>query len=86
MEEFLRYVDKSSFLRSLVSEIVVDDAGELTIFPEVGDVVIEFGKPIRIKEKFDNLELFYHNVLNKVGWKKYKSISLKYREQIVAEK
>jgi cell division protein FtsQ len=86
LEEFLHYVDKSSFLRSLVSEIVVDEDGELTIYPEVGDVVIEFGKPNRIKEKFDNLELFYHEVLNKVGWKKYKSISLKYRGQIVAEK
>lgn len=86
LEEFLHYVDRSKFLRSLVSEVVIDDKGELTIYPEVGDVVIEFGKPIRIAEKFENLQMFNHEVLNKVGWKKYKAISLKYRDQIVARK
>lgn len=86
LEDFLRFVDRSEFLRSQISEIVVDGKGELMIYPEVGDVVIEFGKPVRIAEKFDNLDLFYRKVLNKVGWEKYEGISLKYRNQIVARK
>ena len=86
LEEFIRYVDRSEFLRSQISEIAMNGVGELTLYPEVGDLVIEFGKPVRIAEKFDNLNLFYKRVLNKVGWKKYKGISLKYRNQIVARK
>jgi cell division protein FtsQ len=86
LQEFLEYVDRSQFLRSLISEVVVDPRGELTIYPEIGDLVIEFGPPVRIQEKFNNLLLFYRRVLNKVGWKKYRGISLKYRDQIVARK
>ncbi|MEM0999351.1 MAG: hypothetical protein AAGN35_20000 [Bacteroidota bacterium] len=86
LEEMLRYVDQSRFLRSLVSEIVVGAEGELTIYPEIGDVIVEFGQPKRIAEKFEKLQLFYHKVLNKVGWQKYRAISLKYRDQVVARK
>jgi cell division protein FtsQ len=86
LKSFLGYVDKSEFLRSQISELVVRKDGELVIYPEVGDVVIEFGQPVNIADKFQNLELFYHRVLNHVGWSKYKSISLKYTDQIVARK
>ncbi|MEM7036992.1 MAG: hypothetical protein AAF570_08440 [Bacteroidota bacterium] len=86
LEPILRHIDGSEFLRSQVSEIQVNKNGELVIYPEVGDCVIEFGKPHRIEEKFDNLELFYHEVLNNIGWEKYHSISLKFRDQVVARK
>ncbi|MFM2374987.1 MAG: hypothetical protein RLZZ165_83 [Bacteroidota bacterium] len=86
LREFLRYVDQSTFLRSQISEVVVKPNGELVIYPEVGDVVIEFGKPREIAEKFANLDLFYHKVLNRVGWRKYKRISLEFKGQIVARR
>lgn len=86
MEEFLRYVDKSKFLRSQVSEIAVKKDGDLVLYPEVGDLVVEFGQPQRIREKFDYLELFYEKVMNKIGWEKYKSVNLKYEGQIVAKR
>lgn len=84
LREFLEFVDRSEFLRSQISEVLVKPNGELYIYPEVGDVAIEFGKPIDIKEKFSNMELFFRKVLNHVGWRKYKSISLKYKNQVVA--
>lgn len=86
LREFLDYVDHSEFLRSQISEVVVRKNGELVIYPEVGDVVIEFGKPEEIVDKFANMELFYRKVLNRVGWRKYKSISLKYKDQVVAKR
>lgn len=86
LREFLEYVDGDEFLRSQVSEVVLEEDGDLIIYPEVGDVIIEFGKPVRITDKFDNMELFYDKVLNKIGWDKYRQISLKYRGQVVAER
>jgi cell division protein FtsQ len=86
LREFLDFVDRSEFLRSQISEVVVRDNGELVIYPEVGDVVIEFGPPVNIADKFSHMELFYEKVLNHVGWRKYKSISLKYKNQIVAKR
>lgn len=84
LHKFLDYVDRRDYLRSQISEIVVKPNGELLILPEVGDVSIEFGLPDLLEEKFRNMELFYKKVLNHVGWRKYKSISLKYKNQVVA--
>ncbi len=86
LHEFLNYVDRSEFLRSQISEVVRAPNGELLILPEVGDVSIEFGLPEELEEKFENMELFYKKVLNHVGWRKYKSISLKYKNQVVARR
>lgn len=80
------FIDSDEFLRAQVSEIVVDENGELTIYPEVGNIPIEFGQATDLVMKFNNLTLFYKKVLNKVGWKKYKRICLKYKGQVVAEK
>ena len=85
LQEFLEYVYADDFLRSQISEVVVDDKGELTLYSEVGDLVIEFGEAERIADKFDNMKLFFDKVLNQVGWDQYKKISLKYRGQVVAK-
>lgn len=86
IRKFLEYIDGDRFLRSQVSEVLWEEDGDLVIYPEVGDVRIEFGRPVRIEEKFSNMKLFYEKVLNKVGWDKYRQISLKYRGQVVAER
>lgn len=86
LEEFLKYVDQSEFLRSQISEVVVRDNGDLVIYPEVGNVIVEFGPPTDVAQKFSNMELFYQRVLNRVGWRKYRSISLKYKDQVVAKR
>jgi cell division protein FtsQ len=83
---FLRFIHESEFLRSQISEIVVDDLRELTLYPEVGSAAIEFGRPVRIAEKFGDLEFFYRRVLNYVGWESYQTICLKYKDQIVAKR
>lgn len=85
LQEFLEYVEGDDFLRSQISEVVVDDQGELTLYSEVGDLVIRFGLPERIESKFDNMKLFFDKVLNQVGWDQYGEISLKYRGQVVAQ-
>ncbi len=84
MQKFLKHIGEDDFLRSQISEVVRDDLGELTLYSEVGDLVIKFGKPVRITEKFDNMKLFLDKVLNQVGWDKYREISVKYRGQVIA--
>ena len=86
MRDFLSFVDRSELLRSQVSEILVKPNGDLVIYPEMGDVIIEFGKPDDMEKKFTNMEIFYRRVLNYSGWGKYKSISLKYKNQVVARR
>lgn len=51
-----------------------------------GDYYIEFGELENIEDKFENLKLFYDQYLGKVGLDYYKSINLKFNNQIVATK
>lgn len=52
----------------------------------VDDFVLEIGSLDDLEEKLKNLKAFYAQYLNQVGLEKYKKISLKYKNQIVATK
>ncbi len=82
----MRYIQQNEFWNAQISEIVVKQSGELVLYPQIGDLHVDFGQPVRIADKFENLRLFYHQVIKKVGWRKYKSVSLAYRDQVVAKK
>ena len=62
------------------------DNGQMEMFPRVGNHVISFGQPKDMKKKMERLRTFYTEVLNKVGWNKYKRIDLQYSNQIVCVK
>jgi len=57
----------------------------ITIFPQVGDERIEFGKPDDVQEKFRKLMIFYKEILPRMGWNKYDRVNLEYEGQIVTE-
>ena len=82
----LRYIRGDEFLNGFISDIAGKQDGELILYPQLGNMTIEFGHPIRIEEKFNNLRRFMDQVVPKVGWKKYRKISLEYRGQVVATK
>lgn len=86
LRELLLHIEGDEFLRAQISEVVVGENGEVTLFPEVGDMSIEFGKPDQVKEKFEKLILFYQQVTGKTGWNHYRAVSLKYKNQVVAKK
>ena len=82
----LKYIQHNKFWNAQVSEIAIKTSGEMIIYPQVGDMTIDFGYPDRIAEKFDNALVFYKQVVPKVGWDKYKSLNVKVNGQVVAKK
>ncbi len=82
----LKFIENDPFWNAQVSEVVVQQSGALLIYPQIGDIYMEFGQPVRIEEKFENLRLFYDQVVREVGWRKYRSVSVAYRGQVVAKK
>lgn len=82
----LKFIQSDPFWQAQISEVRIKENGELMLYPEVGDIYIEFGRGIRVSEKFDNLKMFYHKVVKELGWTKYKGVSVKYRGQVVAKK
>ena len=80
------YIDADDFLKAQIDQIYVDDDSDLTLIPRIGDQEIEFGKADGYRIKFRNLKALYTEGFRHGGWSKYKTINLKYRNQIVCTK
>jgi cell division protein FtsQ len=80
------FVNKDEFWRALIEQVLIQPNGELLLIPQVGDYLIEFGKPDDYVLKFRNLKAVYQQGFKSFGWNKYKSISLKFQNQVVCTK
>ncbi|HYC84511.1 MAG TPA: cell division protein FtsQ [Chryseosolibacter sp.] len=73
------------FWNAQVAQLSIDRKGKVTLFAQVGDEAIEFGRPDNVEEKFKKLKIFYKEILPRVGWNKYNRVNLEYEGQVVAE-
>lgn len=71
--------------RSIV-QIYVDTHGDIRLIPVKGDHTILLGPIDNYEAKFERLETFYNEVLDEKGWNSYKTLNLKFKGQVVAEK
>lgn len=82
-----QFIQKSEFWRAQIEQIHIDYSGDATLTPKIGDHIIPFGAPdVDIEQKFKFLEAFYKEAMPVEGWNEYKSISVAYKNQIVAKK
>ena len=82
----VKYINADKFWNVQISEINISAAGELTFYPQVGTMFVEFGNAKNIEEKFENLKLFYDQVIKEIGWSKYRGVSVKYKGQVVGKR
>lgn len=80
------FVNRDDFWRAQIEQVFIQPTGELLLLPQVGDYVIEFGTPDEFREKFRNLKAVYEQGFKYMGWNKYKTISVKYRNEVVCTK
>jgi cell division protein FtsQ len=80
------FVNKDNFWKAQIEQVFVQKNGELLLLPQVGDYLIEFGKPEDWVTKFRNLKAVYQQGFKNMGWNKYSIISVKYRNQVVCTK
>lgn len=85
LELLIREIDKNDFMKSYVQQIIVDDDRRYSIVGLVGNHIVELGRLDNLKDKFERLERFYENGLNKVGWDKYRIISVEFDSQVVCK-
>lgn len=79
-----KYFATDPFASALTGQIIIDDKNEFSIIPRLGDFTIYLGDSEDLENKFKRLKSFYKTVLPHAGWKKYKLINLKYKNQIIA--
>lgn len=80
------FIEKDTLWSQQIEQIYVNANAEFELVPRVGDHKIILGSTDSLAAKFNNLLLFYKKALPKVGWNTYKTINLKYANQIVCEK
>lgn len=80
---FIKFISEDEFWKAQIQQIYIRKNHELVLAPRVGDQLIVFGKPEKIAMRFRNLKALYTEGFTKEGWNKYKTISLKYDNQVV---
>lgn len=80
------YIKGDTLWDNQIEQLFVDLKGDIEMVPRVGNHKIILGDADSLQTKFRNLLVFYKKAIPKVGWETYKSINLKYANQIVCEK
>lgn len=85
---FVRSVESDGFWSAEIVQIVASSASsgatELVLIPRSGDFRIVFGEiDDEAERKFDKLQKFYRDGLCNLGWDRYKTINVKYKNQVV---
>jgi cell division protein FtsQ len=81
-----QYIKKDTLWDSQIEQIVVDQKNDIELIPRVGNQRIILGDADSLEKKMKNLLLFYKKAMPQVGWDTYKTINIKYTNQIVCEK
>ena len=81
--KFIKFISNDEFWKAQIQQIHIRTDHELVLVPRVGDQLIVFGKPEKIEMRFRNLKALYTEGFSTDGWNKYKTITLKYDNQVV---
>jgi len=81
-----RFIVADDFWKAQIQQVYVNNKLEFELIPRVGGHVIELGSTENLAQKMRKLEIFYRETFGKTQWNSYKTINLKYKDQIVCTK
>lgn len=81
----LDMIRNDDFWRAQIAQLDIDSKGHVSIMPQIGGQVIEFGVADNLETKFKKMKIFYKEILPQRGWNTYKRVNLEYEGQIIAE-
>lgn len=80
---FVQYISNDKFWRAYIQQIHIRENNEYVLVPRVGDQLIVFGTPEKLDLRFRNLEAVLKKGFDSESWSKYRTITLKYDNQVV---
>lgn len=83
---FALFLQDDRFWRNEITQIHVDQQGDIFLVPRVGRHTIKMGTLHNFEQKLQNLLTFYKKVLPRKGWNAYKCINLEFDGQVIGEK
>jgi len=86
IHNFCTYVSEHPFWSEQIVQLYVNRRGEYELIPRVGAHQILMGSMELWERKLRNLELLYQQGLAVYGWNNYRTINLKYTNQVICTK
>jgi cell division protein FtsQ len=80
------YIKDDTLWDAQIEQMFVNERKDIELIPRVGNQRIILGNADSIDVKMGNLMAFYKQAMPKVGWDAYKTINIKYTNQIVCER
>jgi cell division protein FtsQ len=84
--ELFRMIYNDDFLKKNIIGVRILPSGSLLMDNRNFDYIIEFGKTINMRRKFDNYKAFFQKAASDSSIVKYKAINLKFTQQVVCTK
>lgn len=79
-------IRRDALLKPMIEQIHVTNRNEITLIPKIGQQKIFFGRIRNAEDKLARLKIFYQEAAPREGWRKYRSLDLRYEGQVVAKK
>lgn len=80
------YFKQDTLWDAQIEQMYVNDKNDIELVPRVGNQRIILGNADSLDTKMKNLLAFYKQAMPKVGWDIYKTINIKYTNQVICEK
>lgn len=81
-----QFLQRDSLWNSQIEQLYVNKDSDIMLVPRVGNQTIILGNGDSLQTKFDKLLIFYKQIIPQVGWGRYKTVNLKFANQLVCEK
>lgn len=82
----IRYVSEDPDLGPLISSYKIDGPHDIILIPRLHGHVVNFGDSTRMDQKKAALLTAYRKILPVKGWNTYDTVSVKFKDQIVASR
>lgn len=79
-------INKNEVWKEMIGQYNLNEKLQIELIPRFGNCTILFGDDNNIEQKIKRLDIFYFDVLKKVGWDYYKVINIMYKNQVVCLK
>jgi len=86
MFDFISFLENNPFWNAQIEQIHIREDLKIELVTRVGDAIIVLGKLDNFESKLKKLNKLYSHGFNTIGWNKYKTIDLQYKDQVVCTK
>src|SRR5690606_37358699 len=84
--KIVRFVKGNDLWENQIVQLYVNEQRDIELIPRVGKEVLLIGNADSLGYKLGRLEVYYKNILPKVGTEAYERVNVKYEGQIVCER